>query len=192
MGACIATKGLATKGGLTLVSPWIAAICVVSVQGAEQAPLQAMHHHVRAEVSSGQAKPVGTLSPTGQMNLSIVLPLRNQAELGSLLRRLYDPTSSDYRHFLSVAEFTERFGPAAEDYQRVVAFAQANGFKVRDSVPNRMVIPISGTAEQVERAFNMTMKVYQHPTEDRTFFSPDREPAIALNVPVAHIAGLND
>jgi hypothetical protein len=36
------------------------------------------------------------------------------------------------------------------------------------------------------------MKVYWHPTEARTFFSPDREPSLNLNVPVAHISGLNN
>lgn len=36
------------------------------------------------------------------------------------------------------------------------------------------------------------MNVYQHPTELRTFFSPDREPSLDLNVAVAHIAGLDN
>jgi FG-GAP-like repeat/Bacterial Ig-like domain (group 3)/FG-GAP repeat len=36
------------------------------------------------------------------------------------------------------------------------------------------------------------MNLYQHPTESRTFYSPDREPALNLSVPVAHIAGLNN
>jgi len=36
------------------------------------------------------------------------------------------------------------------------------------------------------------MTVYQYPTENRTFYSPDREPSLDLRVPVAHIVGLND
>ena len=36
------------------------------------------------------------------------------------------------------------------------------------------------------------MNVYRHPTQDRTFYSPDREPSLNLSVPVAHIAGLNN
>jgi hypothetical protein len=192
MGTSILRDGLSTTGRRALLSASIACILVGPVQGAAQTPLQTLRHHVRDEVSSGQAKPVGALPPTEQMNLSIILPLRNQAELGSLLRRLYDPSSSDYRHYLSVAEFTGQFGPVAEDYQKVVAYAEANGFTVKESSPNRLVVPISGTVEQVERAFNLKMKVYRHPTEERTFFSPDREPSIALNVPIAHIAGLNN
>ncbi len=36
------------------------------------------------------------------------------------------------------------------------------------------------------------MKLYQHPTEKRSFFSPDREPTVNVNVPIVHIAGLDN
>ena len=38
----------------------------------------------------------------------------------------------------------------------------------------------------------MQMNVYQHPIENRTFFSPNREPSLNLSVPIAHIVGLNN
>jgi subtilase family serine protease len=126
------------------------------------------------------------------MNLSIMLPLRNQPGLTGLLSRLYDPSSPDYHHFLSVAQFTEQFGPTAEDYQAVVDFAQANGFTVSNRPANRLIVPITGTVTQVENALHVRMKNYRHPTENRTFYSPDREPSLDLAVPVAHIAGLNN
>ena len=171
--------------------------CVVvftlfTVQLQAQQASQVLHSHVRAAVASGQAVPVGTL-PSGQrMNLAITLPINNQAELTSLLDRLSDPTSPDYRHFLSVAEFTERFAPTVHDYQTVVSFAKANGFKVTDTPPNRLLVDINGTVAQVEKAFHVKMGVYQHPTENRTFYSPDREPSLDLSVAIAHIAGLDN
>lgn len=163
---------------------------IVPIRG--QQSLQKLHHHVRSAVSSRQATPVGPLPGAQTMQLSIVLPLRNQAGLTALLGQLYDPSSANYRHFLSVDQFTERFSPTVEDYQSVVNFAQANGFRVTATPANRLIVPISGTVAQVEAAFNVRMNNYQHPTEKRTFFSPDREPSLALNVPVAHIAGLNN
>jgi hypothetical protein len=126
------------------------------------------------------------------MNLSIVLPLRNQDQLKSLLARLYDPSDVLYRKFLSVAEFTDQFGPTAEDYQSVVRFARANGMTVTGTPANRLIVPVSGTVDQVQRAFHVSMEVYQHPTENRTFFSPDREPELPEGVSIAHIAGLNN
>lgn len=155
-------------------------------------PAQVLHNHVRPAVASGQAVPVGVLPVAKRLNLAIELPLRNQSELTSLLNRLYDPTSPEYRHFLSVPEFTEQFGPTVQDYQTVVSFAKAAGFTVTDTPPNRLLVDISGTVEQIEKAFHVTMTVYQHPTENRTFYSPDREPSLDLTVPITHIAGLND
>lgn len=157
-----------------------------------QQALQVLHDHVRPAISSGEATPVGVLRSNQRMNLAITLPLRNQAELTSLLDRLYDPASSDYRQFLTVDQFTEQFGPSVQDYEAVVSFARANGFTVTDTPKNRLLVDINGTVAQIESAFHVVMTVYKHPTEDRTFFSPDREPSLNLSVPVTHIAGLNN
>jgi uncharacterized membrane protein len=158
---------------------------------AQQSP-QTLHSHLPAVVGSGQAVPVGSLPPEQNISFSIVLPLRNQSGLTSLLGQLYDPFSPNYRHFLSVQQFTEQFGPTAEDYQAVVSFARANGLTVTDTPANRLIVPITGSVAQINQAFNVTMRVYQHPTENRTFYSPDREPSLNLGARVAHITGLNN
>lgn len=162
------------------------------LSGQTQPTLQVLHRHVPAAVASGQAALVGPMPATQQMNFSIVLPLRNQSELTSLLSQLYDPSSPDYRHFLSVGEFTQQFGPTAEDYQAVLDFARAHGMTVTAVPANRMLVPVRATVAQVEQAFNVKMNRYRHPTENRNFFSPDREPTLELKVPVAHIAGLDN
>ena len=86
--------------------------------------------HVREAVSSGQAAWVGRLPATQSLQLNIALPLRNESELDQLLQQLYDPQSPSYHQFLSVKEFTERFGPSQEDYDAVISFAQSNGLTV--------------------------------------------------------------
>lgn len=177
--------------------PFIFYCCMVlfllfAFKAQAQQSRQVLHSHVRPVVSQGQAKLISSLPSNEQLHLSIVLPLRNQAELRSLLNQLYDPSSHDYRQFLSVQQFAEQFSPTIEDYQAVVEFAKNNGFTVTNTPANRLIVPVIGTAAQVEEAFNVKMNVYQHPTESRTFFSPDREPALDLSVPVLHIAGLNN
>ncbi len=157
-----------------------------------QQPLQVLHHHVRPAVSDGRAALLSPLPADQQLHISIVLPLRNQTALTSLLSRLYDPKDPDYRHFLTVGQFTQQFGPTADDYQAVVAFATSNGFVVGQSPANRLTVPMSGTVAQINRAFHVSMNVYQHPTESRTFYSPDREPSLNLGVAVARVAGLNN
>jgi subtilase family serine protease len=167
-----------------LLAGWISAVA--------QQPLQVLHNHVRPAVSDGRAALLSHMPADRQLHISIVLPLRNQPALTSLLSRLYDSKSPDYRHFLTMGQFTQQFGPTADDYQAVVAFARSNGFVVGQSPANRLTVPMSGTVAQINRAFHVSMNVYQHPTESRTFYSPDREPSLNLGVAVARVAGLNN
>jgi subtilase family serine protease len=126
------------------------------------------------------------------MNLAIILRLRNQDELDDFLKEVDNPSSPVFRQFLTVAQFTDRFGPTVADYQAVVDWAKSSGFTVGNAPANRLVVDISGTAAQVEEAFNLSLNVYQHPDENRTFFAPDREPTVDLSVPLWHIAGLDN
>jgi hypothetical protein len=70
---------------------------------AQEVRPQVMHHHVRQEVTDRRAAFVGRLPDDTQMHVSVILPLRNQASMNGLLQRLYDRSSSDYHHFLTVA-----------------------------------------------------------------------------------------
>jgi len=149
--------------------------------------------HVHREVASGEASFAGLLPATQAMRLDLMLPLRNEAELDQLLKNLYDPQSPLFHKFLSVQEFTAQFGPSEQDYAAVLAFAEQNGLKVTATSPNRLLVNVAGPVANVEKAFRVTMASYRHPTEQRTFFSPDREPsAVGLGVPLWHIGGMDN
>ena len=148
-----------------------------------------MTRHTRLEVTNGQAKFVNRLPGTQILRLDIVLPLRDQAGLEEFLQEVYDPTSPIYRHFLTVPEFTERFGPTQEDYDAVVAFAKGSGFKVVGGSRDGMDVQVEGSVTVIEAAFNVAMGVYQHPTENRTFYAPDREPSAAPRIPALAYLG---
>jgi kumamolisin len=112
--------------------------------------------------------------------------------LDSFLKEVYDPASPSYRHFLTVAEFTERFGPTQEDYDAVVRYAKAYGFEVVGGSRDGMIVQITGPVSAVEAAFHVNMGNYQHPTEGRTFYGPDREPTADLPFRLWHISGLDN
>jgi kumamolisin len=126
------------------------------------------------------------------MNLVITLPLRNQDQRDQLLEDLYDPTSPSYRQFLTVEQFTAQFGPTQQDYDAVINFAQENNLTVVGTSPNRLIVRVSGTAANVEAAFHVNLNVYRHPTENRTFYAPDREPTTGLTFSLWHITGLDN
>jgi subtilase family serine protease len=169
-----------------------AAVVVIFGLAAQAQDLQVLHGHVNPAIANGQAVRVGSLPATQRMKLAIVLPIRNETSLVSFLDQLYDPRSPGYRKYLSVEEFTERFGPAAGDYQAVIDFANAHGFAVGDAAKNRLVVDAEASVEQIETALHVKMAVYRHPTENRTFYSPDREPSLALSAPVWHVEGLDN
>jgi subtilase family serine protease len=135
---------------------------------------------------------VGAPDPSRELHLAVVLPMRNQAQLDSLLQQIYDPKSSQYRHYLSVAEFTERFGPSASDYSTAVRFFADAGLQVTGVSANRYLIDIAGRVADIERVLHVKMGLYKHPTENRNFIAPDREPSPDLSVAILHITGLDD
>ena len=182
------------KTRTTILSSLLAAILTfglkpVIAQATQQVTLT---HHSRDVVASGRAALVGRLPGAQRLEIAIMLPLRKHTELNSLLHQLYDPSNPMYRQFLTVDEFTEQFGPTEDDFQRVVDFAEANGFTVNDTPPNRMLVEVDASVAQIEKAFHVSMNVYEHPTENRKFFAPDREPSVDLDVPIWHIAGLDN
>lgn len=146
--------------------------------------------HVPAVVHHLQ--PGERLSATNRLNLVFGLPLRNRPALETLLGELYDPTNSNYRRYLTPSQFAEQFGPTPQDYAGVAAFARANGLKVTATHPNRTLLDVSGTVGDIEKALRVTMHVYQHPTEARTFYAPDAEPSLDLSVPILMVGGLDN
>jgi len=155
-------------------------------------PQSLLTRHVREVTLNRQAPSVGRLPATQSLRLVLVLPLRNQDALDSLLKELYDPSSPSYRQFLTVEEFTEKFGPTQEDYNAVINFAEAHGLTVVGTSRNRVNLDVKGSVASVEEAFHLIMGIYQHPTEDRTFYAPDREPTADLAVRLWHISGLDN
>ena len=173
-----------------VVAVIIMVLAVSAVSLAQLEPL--LTRHVRDVVVNGQVQSVGHLPETQTMRLEIVLGLRHQPELENFLRELYDPSSPSYRKFLTVEDFTERFGPSQEDYDAVVRFAKETGLTVASTSRNRMNVGVTGTVTNIEKAFHVTMGVYQHSTEKRTFYAPDREPTANLPFRLWHIAGLDN
>ena len=179
---------------IRVLSRILLAVVVCMSLGAmvSQCQQKLMTRHVREATASGQVRSVGSVSGSETMRLVIALPLRNQAELDNFLEELYTPGSPAYHKFLTVDEFTERFGPTQEDYNAVTKFVEANGLTVVATSRNRVNLDVTGTVANIEKALNIKLNLYPHPTENRIFYAPDREPSPALAVQLWHISGLDN
>jgi subtilase family serine protease len=179
---------------LRFISPTITVLAIVFLAQtlAQAEPQLLLTRHVRDVVASGQAPLIGKLPATQTLLFDIVLPLRDRAGLQAFDREVNDPTSPSYHQFLTPQEFTARFGPSQEDWDALVAFAKASGFDVINGTREERDLRLSSTVANIEKAFHVSMGVYQDPAEDRTFFAVDREPTVDLPFQLWHITGLDN
>ena len=151
-----------------------------------------MTRHTRDAVMNGQAALVSRVPGNQSMDLTFQLPLRNETELRQFLQDVKNPSSANYRHFLTVEEFTRMYGPSENDYSKLSQWAQSNNFKVTATSRNNMILQVTGSVADIERALHVTMNVYKHPTENRTFIAPDREPKTDTPMQLFAIGGLDN
>jgi subtilase family serine protease len=179
---------------LSFISPTITILAIVvlanGLSQAEPAPL--LTRHVRDVVVNGQAPLVGQLPAKQVMHFDVVLAPRDRAGLQTFVQEVNEPTSPSYHQFLTPQEFTARFGPRQKDWDALVAFAKASGFQIVGGSRDAMDLRMTGTVAAIEKAFHVTMGVYQHPAENRTFYAPDREPTVNLPFSLWHVSGLDN
>jgi kumamolisin len=167
----------------------LAVISITSTTGLAQS---VMTHHVREAVLSGKAQSTGRLPSNQILQLDLVLQLKDPSGLKNFLSEVYNPTSPEYRHFLTPAEFTARFGPTQQDYDTVLRFAKTYGFEVVGGSRDGMLVQVKGSVGVIEAALHVNMRTYQHPTENRIFYAADREPTMDLPFSLWHVSGLDN
>jgi len=153
------------------------------------AATQLLQGHVPQAVASSRS--LGPLPRSEQIQLAIGLPLRNQAELENLLKQLADPSSPQFRQYLTPGQFAERFGPSEDDYNALAQFFEAQGFVITGTHPNRTILDVRATAAKIERTFHLNMLRWNHPSRG-VFFAPDREPVLDAGVTILDITGLDN
>ncbi len=189
-GSTDASQAQATQAGTDAVTT-AGHATVQSVAGGQRHAMATRHLNPRAQASNG-ARWLARM-PAGQtLSLAVLLSLRDEAGLDAFLADIANPDSPNYRHYLSVSEFTARFAPTQADHDALVAELQAKGLTVTSTAANRMVIDVTGKVSDIEQAFHVQLGNYQHPTESRTFFAPDREPTLDGATPVWRVAGLDN
>jgi subtilase family serine protease len=151
-----------------------------------------MTRHMRDEVRNGAAQPAAQMSKSQTMSLDLVLPLRDPATLTAFLADIYNPASPNFHHFLTVSEFTAKFGPTQPDYDAVLEFAKASGLAVTGGSLDGMEVQVKGSVAAVEKAFHVRMQSYPRANGNGNFFAPDREPSTDMSVKLWHVSGLDN
>jgi kumamolisin len=177
---------------LAITSAALFAVFVMSTPTAVAQPQSLLTHHVRSLVLNGQAPFVGKLPANQTMHIDIVMAVRDQAGLDRFLQDVYDRSSSSYRQFLTVEQFTQRFGPSQADYEALLRFASSNGLTMTGGSRDAMDVQFKASVGSIETAFHINMGVYHDSNANRDFYSPDREPSVDLPFQLWHITGLDN
>jgi kumamolisin len=131
--------------------------------------------------------------PTRAIDIQLGLQLRNRAELEQLIRRVSTPSSPEYGHYLTPAQFNAQFGPSAAQVNEATGFLRANGLQVTSAVASSTIVDARGTVAQVEGALHTSIGRF-HDRAGNDFFANDTEPALPASLAafVTGIQGLNN
>ncbi|MFD8479159.1 protease pro-enzyme activation domain-containing protein [Kitasatospora sp. NPDC059673] len=137
----------------------------------------------------------GDVPADRKISVAVSLKLRNTAELDRFLSAVATPGTAEFGHYLTPAQFNERFGPTQADVDQVRAFLAAQGLKVDSVSANRQVVNATGPASAVAAAFGTHESTYNDPQQgNRSFFANDDAASVpaALAGVVEGVSGLND
>lgn len=115
-----------------------------------------------------------------------------QSALKQLLAEQRDPTSPEYHHWLTPAEFGARFGPSASDVATVESWLASQGFSSITLEPGRQSLKFSGSSSQFTSAFHASLNSYV--LRGRSYYSVASNPQIpsALTSVVGGFTSLNN
>jgi subtilase family serine protease len=95
-----------------------------------------------------------------RMLLVLATPASQEEQLAALLDAQQNPRSPNYHRWLSAKEFGAQFGASDADVQDVRAWLEGAGFTVSAVSAGKRWLEFSGTAAQVESAFQTQMQYY--------------------------------
>lgn len=177
-----------SRVALLLAAPLALALPALAAPAAAAEPQVALTGDVSPAV--GVSHRVGDLPADQRLHVAVPLKLRDTAGLDRFLAAVADRRSPDYGHYLTPAQFADRFGPTRQAYDQVTAYLLARGLKVAGV--NGQAVDATGTAAQVTAAFGTPMGVYDR--GGKRFYANDRNPVLPAGIAglVQSVSGLND
>jgi uncharacterized protein (TIGR03437 family) len=148
-----------------------------------------IHPQARPENDQGRVSPSLTLP---YVTLTLAPSAAQAADLEQLLIGQQTPGSPDYHRWLTPEQYAQRFGVSDADLSRISAWLQSQGLTVLSTARARNWIAVSGTASQIESAFQI--QLHQYLVDGETHYANASEPSVpaALAGIVKGIQGLTD
>ncbi|HEY9159195.1 S53 family serine peptidase [Candidatus Binatus sp.] len=144
------------------------------------------NHPAEAAELAGQ----GSVASDRQLGMQLTLALHNRADLDRLLAAQQDPSSPQYHHWISTAEFDARFGPTGADVEKVSSWLAQSGFTVDSASTRTRTIKFHATAAVAQKKFGVSIAA----SPDGKYFANLEDPALPADIAplVANLRGLSN
>jgi subtilase family serine protease len=133
------------------------------------------------------------VAPTTSVHADVVLTPRDPSALEAFDTAVSTPGSGSFRHYLGPGQFAHVFGPTRATISSVRGWLSGRGLTVGATSRDGLIVPVSGSATQMEQAFDVGLEQYRLPS-GRVVQAPDAEPLVpaALADDLDGVAGLDD
>ena len=144
-----------------------------------------------ADIAGTHAARTGAVTSSQKIGLEISLNLRNKAKLDAFVKAVSTPKSALYKHYLSVQQFVAEYAPTQAQVDQVTAYLKSEGLSVGSLTANHLTVAASGTAAQVEKAFNVSISTYK--TSTQSFIANSEAPSLPAGLAsvVGSVSGMN-
>jgi kumamolisin len=139
-----------------------------------------------SKLFSSSSTQLGAATTVNSLVLHIVPNLQNAAGLAAYAQQASDPSSANYRHFLTPTDIAARFGATANDYAAVEAYFASYGLKV-GGWPQRLAITVAGPRTTFEKALGTTFSYYRQ-SDGSKVIAPTGTIQFSKAIPISSIA----
>lgn len=116
----------------------------------------------------------------------VTFKLRDEVGAAKFVRAVSDPSSALHGHYLSAAQFTQRYAASKADVATAMRWLRSQGLTPGAVSPSRSYVEVTGTVAAVNKAFGTTMRSYT--AGGRTFTAPAK--AVTVPSTVGVISGV--
>lgn len=134
----------------------------------------------RSTLATSGVRTLGVASTGTQLDLSIAVPLRNQALMNSMLAK---------GTVISPAQYKNLFGASSASLAKVSKWAKSQGMKVTSTDAVSGTVNVQAPVSQVNKAFSLKMQ--RVALGARTGLAPNVDPLLPRDLGVSSIVGLN-
>ena len=128
-----------------------------------------------------------------QLDVTMALPLRDQAGLDRLIAAQNTPGNSQYHRYLTADEFAQRFAPLPATVAQITSWATASGLTQGTASPNRTLVHMQGASDRIGSLLGLHLENFLS-SDGFSYFSPSNLTALPAQLArkVVGLLGISD